>query len=275
MRKIGIDIIILILYLCISSIGLYGNQIKYSMNPLNEHSVQLVVGGCFFMETMICRKCGCEKAISEFSPCATVSSYKLCGECRLLESRQKHTPIVNLHNEIWDNARVSDNVFYDTYFISNKGRVKSKIRTKINSQSCFVGEAIIKPYKNKGGYLSIKLCNNSTTRAFFIHRIVALSFIPNPENKPFINHKDCNKLNNNVENLEWCTRKENMQHASKNNLLSDHRGENCGMAKLTNEQVISIRNEYVPHKKLNLAKRYGISTHTLNVLVRRKTWTNI
>lgn len=57
-----------------------------------------------------------------------------------------------------------------------------------------------------------------------IHRLVALYFIPNPENKPYINHIDCNPSNNHVSNLEWCTPKENAQHASKMGLLGGNRG---------------------------------------------------
>ena len=53
----------------------------------------------------------------------------------------------------------------------------------------------------------------------YIHRAIALAFIPNPENKPCINHKDGNKLNNSIDNLEWCTHQENMIHAGKTGLL--------------------------------------------------------
>ena len=64
----------------------------------------------------------------------------------------------------------------------------------------------------KGGYLSVSLVNYTNRISFKIHRLVALTFIENPENKSDVNHKDKNKLNNNVLNLEWMTRKENNIH---------------------------------------------------------------
>lgn len=65
----------------------------------------------------------------------------------------------------------------------------------------------------------IKLCKNNKTKHFSVHRLIAQTFIPNPENKPQVNHKDGNKLNNCVENLEWVTGKENIKHAIQNSLI--------------------------------------------------------
>jgi len=73
----------------------------------------------------------------------------------------------------------------------------------------------LKPARDELGYLSITLCKNNQPKGFSVHRLVAQTFIPNPENKPEVNHKDCNPSNNNLENLEWCTYKENSQHASR------------------------------------------------------------
>ena len=63
------------------------------------------------------------------------------------------------------------------------------------------------------GYRAVELCMNNNRYTVGIHRLVALTFIPNPENKPEVNHKDRNKSNNNVENLEWVTQSENVAHA--------------------------------------------------------------
>lgn len=91
----------------------------------------------------------------------------------------------------------------DRYQISNYGNIKSKRKN-----------IVMKPCITKAGYLHITLKNSKTKmiKSIDIHRLVALHFIENPENKLWINHIDNNKLNNCVSNLEWCTPKENMAH---------------------------------------------------------------
>ncbi len=68
----------------------------------------------------------------------------------------------------------------------------------------------LKPSMNNSGYLYVNLWKNSKDKKFSIHRLIAIYYIPNPQNKPFINHIDGNKLNNNISNLEWCTPIENL-----------------------------------------------------------------
>jgi len=94
---------------------------------------------------------------------------------------------------------------YDDYMISNNGKVKSLK---------FENENILKPYNNKG-YMYIKISMNGKVKQFKIHRLVAKAFIKNEYSKPDINHLDNNPSNNRVENLEWCTHKENMEYARK------------------------------------------------------------
>lgn len=97
---------------------------------------------------------------------------------------------------------------YGNYFITTDGRVWSQKSNKY-----------LKAGLNVPGYKFVFICQNGTKTILAVHRLVALAFIPNVENKPFVNHKDGNKLNNLVDNLEWVTRQENMNHASKNGLL--------------------------------------------------------
>lgn len=108
------------------------------------------------------------------------------------------------------------------YEISNMGNVKSLARMKPYRDGFrrFPG-GILKPNKINGGYRLVMLTNSHTRKGFLVHRLVAESFIENPNCLPQVNHIDGNKENNTVSNLEWCTAKENMLHSVKNRLRSD------------------------------------------------------
>ena len=97
------------------------------------------------------------------------------------------------------------------YEVSNYGNVKSLISNG----------KILKPSKDKAGYLILTLCKDKNHKTKLVHRLVAIAFLHNPENKPEVNHKgdDGNKQNNHVYNLEWSTSLENMRHAIKNNFI--------------------------------------------------------
>lgn len=86
---------------------------------------------------------------------------------------------------------------------------------------------ILKPSLQNSGYLIVGLCRGKKTKTILVHRAVALTFIPNPEGKKYVNHKDGNKLNNSVSNLEWCTFSENIQHSYDNGsrVISDRHKE--------------------------------------------------
>jgi hypothetical protein len=91
---------------------------------------------------------------------------------------------------------------FEFYQITINGDVYSK-RTRRKMKSS----------KNHNGYLYVQFSVNNKKKNFYIHQLVAKAFIENPENKPFVNHKDFNKTNNHISNLEWCTNSENMKHA--------------------------------------------------------------
>lgn len=113
---------------------------------------------------------------------------------------------------------------YNNYLISNFGRIKSKDRyvNCLNNKTRFIKGKILTTYIDKDGYECIKLSKNSKSKQFKIHRLVCTYFIDNTKNISIdlldVNHKDGNKLNNNHTNLEWTTRKENIQHAYDNGL---------------------------------------------------------
>ena len=99
------------------------------------------------------------------------------------------------------------------YQVSNTGKVKSLIKNRILNER-----------KQDNGYVSVMLYKDRCAKFHSIHRIVAEAFLENKDNKPFVNHKDENKRNNHVENLEWCTRKHNMNCGTINKRLSEKRG---------------------------------------------------
>ena len=107
--------------------------------------------------------------------------------------------------EIWKDIKDYEGL----YQVSNLGRVK-RITTG----------RVLKPLKHANGYLMVKLSKNSIVYTKTVHRLVAEAFIPNPEHKSEINHIDENKTNNNVSNLEWMTRKENINHGTRTERMS-------------------------------------------------------
>ena len=88
------------------------------------------------------------------------------------------------------------------YEVSTLGRVRSKITNEF-----------AKPFKNEKGYLIVKIYLNGQMKNERVHRLVALTFIPNPNNYPQVNHIDYDRTNNRIDNLEWCTDEQNVQHS--------------------------------------------------------------
>lgn len=110
--------------------------------------------------------------------------------------------------------------FEGRYRISNKGEVVRNAVIDVYESGRVVnrGMKIIKCSVNSSGYLKLGLNKDGKYYNKFLHRLLAEHFIPNPDNLPYVNHKDGNKLNNNLNNLEWCTAQENTQHAHDNEL---------------------------------------------------------
>ena len=103
------------------------------------------------------------------------------------------------------------------YMVSNCGRVKSFDRwvKGRNGSVRFIKGRILKPTTNLYGYLFVKLCKDGKVKPFTVHRLVAEAFLPNPDNLPCVNHKDENKQNNNVSNLEWCSAQYNNTYGTR------------------------------------------------------------
>jgi hypothetical protein len=121
-----------------------------------------------------------------------------------------------MEEEIW-----KDVVGYEgLYMVSSHGRIMALDRTVLckNGMKIKKPKTILKPSISKKGYYAVKLSKNNKGTSFRLSRIVCMHFIENTERKPEVNHKDANKANNHKDNLEWCTRQENINHVHQNNL---------------------------------------------------------
>lgn len=146
--------------------------------------------------------------------------------------------------EIWKPI-VQYEYYKGLYEVSNKGRVRSLDR--VDSMGRLWKGKIISAKDNGKGYKAVHLYKNSKNKQVYLHRLVAHAFVPNPENKPDVNHEDGNKSNNTPENLKWTTKKENIRHAVENGLIKT--GGSSKNAKLTDEDVEYIRANYIPFSK--------------------------
>lgn len=169
----------------------------------------------------------------------------------------------------------------ECYSVSNMGNVKTKNWRNTKK------EAVLKPAKDKKGYLRVGLCINGNSKTFKVHRLVASAFISNPLNKPQVNHKDGNKSNNSIYNLEWVTCSENQIHAIKTGLVKIKKGykryapwtvgQNNHNAILTEYKIIEIRKKFKPrvYTRKMLALEYGVKECTIKDIVLRKSWSNV
>lgn len=160
--------------------------------------------------------------------------------------------------EIW---KVIDG--YPEYEISSWARVRSNLQSP--------GGRILKQVKNKNyPYWYVQL--GKYTKTMSVHRVVALTFIPNPNKYPEVNHIDGNGLNNNLNNLEWCTKSQNIQHSwnmGKRVFLSP-------TAKLTSEEIFEIRClRYYGATFKTIAISFGISVSQAHKVWTRMSWPNV
>ena len=174
---------------------------------------------------------------------------------------------------------------YEGYYqVGNLGNVRSLDRIVPHKTKGFLKlkSRILKPSFSRDGYKKVVLQKEGMVRYFRINRLVADAFIPNPENKPCVNHKDGDKLNNNVDNLEWNTVQENNDHAWKiglfgestiNKMKKNNSGEGNPSHKLTKENVLNIRELHSNGMlQKDIAIKYSLNSSTVSSIVNNKSW---
>ena len=174
--------------------------------------------------------------------------------------------------EIWKDVKDYEGL----YQISNLGRIKS-LPKKTNNQYSNI-EIIMKQPLQGIGYYSIQLRKDKKFKTLMVHRLLSEVFIPNPENKKQVNHINGIKSDNRLENLEWVTSSENMKHAFRTGLKSNH-GEFHPMHKLSEIDVKIIRRLY--NKTLYfkniiiLAEIFNVTKRNIRFIVNNKSWINV
>ena len=163
------------------------------------------------------------------------------------------------------------------YQVSNTGKVKSLKRSvkHYTGSTRTVNERLLK-HTIVNGYCHVDLSKYGKRERFLVHRLVASAFLKNPNRKPQVNHIDGNKINNNVNNLEWSTANENVLHGYRTGLTKPMTGSKNGHSKLSELEVIEIRNMYSKGRtQKELAEKFKVSTWTIQGIVENRTWNNV
>ena len=159
---------------------------------------------------------------------------------------------------------------FEGYLISSED---GKIYSNVKGKKMFP----LKTYTKPDGYLAVSLWDTSKRgqkkrKTFLVHRLVAETFISNPENKPTVNHIDGVKTNNCIDNLEWATMHEQNVHSFENGLNYARKGEEANRAKLNWDAVHFIRNNYPDYSVAQLAAKFDISDSTIYAILYNYTW---
>lgn len=163
------------------------------------------------------------------------------------------------------------------YYLTLCGRVFVKSRVDIikgrhaKSYERVYPSKQLKTSINNAGYEVVGLTLHGKRHLVSVHRLIASYFIPNPNNLPEVNHKDLNKLNNKVSNLEWCSRKDNLLHAE---LMGQKRiGSLVGTSILGEEDVVQIKQLIEDGlRQTEIAKMFGVTNHAIHRIAKGHNW---
>ena len=150
----------------------------------------------------------------------------------------------------------------ENFEISKSGIIRNCSNLKIKSQ-----------YIGSTGYYMISVSKNNKSKPYRVHRLLAETFIPKKDGCLFVNHIDGNKLNNSLENLEWCTQSENIKHAITTGLKISSKGEKNGASKLKESDIFEIRKSDLSSRNLGLI--YGVDKSIILDVKNLKTWKHI
>ena len=179
-----------------------------------------------------------------------------CGGFRWKYSKIDSVEEKHIEGEIW----MPINGYEGLYEVSNFGRIKS------------LRKNIILSLNNNGEYSRVNLSKDTKQKNKLVHILVAEAFISNPENKKFINHKKGNKKDNRATELEWMTQVENNKHSYDTGLARVNRGESNGSSKLTEKDVIKIRELHFKLSSRKIGEIFNVCHSTILDVINNKTW---
>lgn len=178
-------------------------------------------------------------------------------------------------DEIWKDIKGYEGL----YEVSSHGQIRGYQKTGPGS-SLLSRPTALNLIEDANGYMRVNLCKPGRKRRHAaVHRIVAETFLPNPDSKPCVNHRDSNRTNNHISNLEWCTHSENSRHANRRGRQKNVFGKGAEHpgAVLTEVDVRGIKRNYRAGgvTQRQLAKRYGTSQQQVQKIVNNKIWRHV